>query len=230
MHMPPFVYWMIFLGTLLLGGLASLLVRSAYNRYSQVGARSGLTGAQAARRILNEAGLQSVPVQECQGALTDHYDPSSRSLVLSSDNYHGTSVAAIGIAAHEAGHALQHQALYAPLQWRMAAVHITTAAGWLIPIVGMIGFWVMPRVALPIMTVCMGIIMLFQLITLPVEFDATARAKKVVASMGLVAPGDETSGMNKVLNAAALTYVAAFLSALAHFLYYALQMLGNRRD
>lgn len=228
MHMTP-LYWLIFLGTFAMGGIASLLVRSAYKKYSQVPASSGLTGEEAARRILAQAGLQSVPVVECAGTLTDHYDPTNRTLVLSSDNFHGTSVAAIGIAAHEAGHALQHQAFYAPLQWRMAAVGITSAAGMIIPIVGMVGFWFMPKFALLIMTVAMGIVMAFQLVTLPVEFDATARAKRVVGTLGLVAPGAETAGMNRVLNAAALTYVAAFLSALAQFLYYALQML-NRRD
>lgn len=223
-------YWIIFLGTLALSGIASLLVRGAYSRYSQVPARSGLTGAQAARRILDRAGLQSVQIVPTPGTLTDHYDPTTRRLVLSEENYSGDSVAAIGVAAHEAGHALQHQALYAPLQWRMAAVGITSAAGYAVSIVGFLGFWLLgAKLTLLILAVGMGIMMVFQLITLPVEFDATARAKRAIAEMALVAPGSETDGMNRVLNAAALTYVAAFIGTLAHFLYYALQLM-NRRD
>lgn len=222
--------WIIMLATLALSGLASLMVRNAYARYSQFGASSGMTGAEAAERILRRAGLSQVPVLSQPGTLSDHYDPVNRQLVLSEENYYGTSVAAIGVAAHEAGHALQHEALYAPLQWRMAAVGITTAAGTIIPIVGMVGMFVAPKLALIVLSIAFGGGMLFQLVTLPVEFDATARARRAVADMGLVAPGEETDGMNKVLNAAALTYVAAFISALAQSLYYALHLLGGRRE
>lgn len=222
--------WIIFIVTMALSGLASLLVRSAYARYSRVGASSGLTGAEAAERILRRSGLSQIPVLSQPGTLSDHYDPVNRQLVLSEENYYGTSVAAIGVAAHEAGHALQHQALYAPLQWRMAAVGITNTAGMLIPIIGLGGGLLLgAKLALLLMAVAMGIVMMFQLVTLPVEFDATARARRAVADMGLVAHGSETDGMNKVLNAAALTYVAAFIGALAQFLFYALQLL-NRRD
>lgn len=221
--------WIIFIVTLALSGLASLLVRSAYSRYSRVGASSGLTGAQAAERILRQNGLAHVPVLSQPGTLSDHYDPTNRRLVLSEENYYGTSVAAIGVAAHEAGHALQHQALYAPLQWRMAAVGITNTAGMLIPIIGLGGSFLLGgKLALLLMAIAMGIVMLFQLVTLPVEFDATARARRAVAQMGLVAPGEETTGMNKVLNAAALTYVAAFIGAFAQFMYYAMQLMGRR--
>jgi len=222
--------WIIMLATLALSGLASLMVRNAYARYSQLGASSGMSGAEAAERILRQAGLSHVPVLSQPGTLSDHYDPVNRRLVLSEENYYGTSVAAIGVAAHEAGHALQHQALYAPLQWRMAAVGITTAAGTIIPIVGMVGMFVAPKLALIVLAIAFGVVMVFQLVTLPVEFDATARAKRAVADMGLVAPGEETDGMNKVLSAAALTYVAAFVSALAQFLYCALHLLGGRRE
>lgn len=222
-------YWIILLGTLALSGIASLLVRGAYSRYSKMRSITGLTGAQAARRILDRAGLQSVQIGMCSGRLTDHYDPSNRTLMLSEENYEGNSVAAIGIAAHEAGHALQHQALYAPLHWRMAAVGITNKAGYTISLVGLFGYFLLGiHLTLLIMTIGMGIIMAFQLITLPVEFDATARAKRAVADMVLVAPGEETDGMNRVLNAAALTYVAAFIGALAQFLYYALRLLDQR--
>jgi hypothetical protein len=222
--------WIIFIGTMLLSGLASLLVRSAYSRYSQLESSTRITGAEAAERILRRAGITDVSVHSQPGTLTDHYDPTNRVLVLSDENYHGTSVAAIGVAAHEAGHALQHQALYAPLQWRMAAVGITNTAGMIIPIIGLGGSFLLgAKLTLMLLAVAFGIVMLFQLVTLPVEFDATARAKRMVAEMGLVAPGAETDGMNKVLSAAALTYVAAFIGALAQFLYYAVQLM-NRRD
>lgn len=222
--------WIIFIGTMLLSGLASLMVRNAYSRYSQLGSSTGITGAEAAARILRRSGIMDVTIHSQPGTMTDHYDPTNRQLVLSDENYHGTSVAAIGVAAHEAGHAIQHQALYAPLQWRMAAVGITNTAGMIIPFIGLGGSFLLgAKLALLIMVIAMGIVMAFQLITLPVEFDATARAKRVVAEMGLVAPGAETEGMNKVLNAAALTYVAAFIGAFAQFLYYAVHLM-NRRD
>ena len=222
--------WIIMLATLALSGLASLMVRNAYARYSQLGASSGMSGAEAAERILLRAGLSHVPVLSQPGTLSDHYDPVNRRLVLSEENYYGTSVAAIGVAAHEAGHALQHQALYAPLQWRMAAVGITTAAGTIIPIVGMVGMFVAPKLALIVLAIAFGVVMVFQLVTLPVEFDATARARRAVADMGLVAPGEETDGMNKVMSESALTYVAAFVSAIAQFLYYAQHLVGGRRE
>lgn len=222
--------WIIFLGTMALSGLASLLVKGAFARYSKMPSSSGLTGAEAAQRILNNAGIRDVTIHAQPGALTDHYDPTNRRLVLSEENYYGNSVAAIGIAAHESGHALQHQARYLPLELRMAAVGITNSAGMIIPVVGFLGYFFAPRLALLLMAAAMGIIMLFQLITLPVEFDATARAKRVVGQLGLVGPGEQTSGMNKVLDAAALTYVAAFVSAFAYFAYYLLQASGGRRD
>ena len=223
------MYWLLFFGTLALSGLASLLVHGAFSRYSKIDSSSGLTGAQAAKRILQRAGISDVNIVSQDGSLCDHYDPSNRRLVLSRENFYGTSVAAIGIAAHESGHALQHQARYAPLEMRMAAVGITNATGMLIPVISLVGFLLAPKLAIILLAGAMGIIMLFQLITLPVEFDATARAKRLVAEMGLVAPGEQTSGMNKVLDAAALTYVAAFISSLLYFAYYLL-MATNRRD
>lgn len=229
MHFDP-LYLIITFGTLALSLLASWLVKSAYHRYSQVPASSGFTGAQIAQRILDLNGIRDVQVVPTRGLLSDHYDPSSKTLVLCEENYHGTNVAALGVAAHEAGHALQHQQLYAPLQWRMAAVGITTLAGNVIPIVGFGLWWIAPKIALPLLALAFGIIMIFQLITLPVEFDATARAKRILAHTGAIAPGAETAAMSKVLNAAALTYVAAFISALGTFLYYALQMLGAQRE
>jgi Zn-dependent membrane protease YugP len=222
---------LLFLGTMALSLYASWKVKSAYKRYSQVPASSGYTGAEVAQRILDLNGIRDVSIHATHGHLTDHYDPSNRRLVLSEENYYGTSVAALGIAAHECGHAIQHKQLYAPLKWRMAAVGITGIASqivmWL-PIAGLI-FGLFPmKMMITIMAISFGILMLFQLVTLPVEFDATARAKKVLAGTGAVAAGPEFNAMSKVLDAAALTYVAAFVTTLGYFLYYLMQMTGMR--
>lgn len=227
-------YWILLFGTMALSLVAMALVRSAYARYSQVPASSGLTGAQLAQRILDTNGIHDVTIHASPGFLTDHYDPMHKRLVLSEANFHGTSVAALGVSAHECGHAIQHQHSYAPLQWRMAAVGITNfvASPWLLmlavlgPSIGLIA----PKTALLILAAAYGVMMLFQLITLPVEFDATARAKRIVPQLDAVAQGDEFRGMSKVLDAAALTYVAAFISSLATFLYYALPLLMGRRS
>lgn len=214
--------------------IASGMVRSAYNRWSQVPASSGLTGAELAQRILQSNGIMDVSIHAAPGMLTDHYDPTHKRLVLSEQNFHGTSVAALGVSAHECGHAIQHQHAYAPLQWRMATVGLTqiVASPWLMMIAAMgpaLGF-LAPKTALFIFAIAYGAMMLFQLITLPVEFDATARAKRIVGELGAVADGEEFRGMSKVLDAAALTYVAAFISALASFLYHALPLLLGRRE
>lgn len=226
------LYLLITFGTMALSLWASSRVKANFVRYSQLAASSGLTGAQAAERIMRAAGIHDVSIHHTPGALSDHYDPSHKRLVLCEENYYGQSVAAIGVAAHEAGHALQHAKAYGPLHWRMAAVGITTMAGTIIPIFSFGGFMILGgKIGLMILAACTGVVMLFQLITLPVEFDATARAKRAVADMGMVMPGAETEGMNKVLDAAAWTYVAAFISALASFLYYAMQLLGqSNRD
>jgi Zn-dependent membrane protease YugP len=228
-HFDP-LYLIIMLGTTALAMWASWRVKAAYNRYSQVPATSGLSGAQIAQRILDLNNIHDVEVVPTHGLLSDHYDPQNKKLVLCEENFYGTNVAALGVAAHEAGHAIQHKQLYAPLQWRMAAVGITTMAGQAIPFIGFGLFYLAPKIAIPALAICFGIVMVFQLITLPVEFDATARAKRILAHTGAVAPGQETESMGKVLDAAALTYVAAFIGSLATFLYYILQMMGGRRD
>lgn len=225
------MFFFIIILTMLLSMYASWKVSSNYRKYSQVLASSGMTGAEVAQRILDLNGIHDVTIHATPGHLTDHYDPSNRRLVLSEENYHGQSVAALGVSAHECGHAIQHKQLYAPLQWRMAAVGITTIAGNIIPIVALGGmFFLSFKIVLPVLAVAFGIVMLFQLVTLPVEFDATARAKKILVSTGAVAQGAEFNAMSKVLDAAALTYVAAFLSALASFLHYAMLIMGQRQD
>jgi Zn-dependent membrane protease YugP len=221
-------------GTMALSGIAAMMVRGAYARYSRVPASSGLTGAQLAKRILDANGIHDVTIHATQGHLTDHYDPRHKRLVLSEANYHGTSVAALGVSAHECGHAIQHQHAYAPLQWRMAAVGLTQIVAnpfWMFGaiILASIGL-IATNTALLLIAVAYGAMMIFQLITLPVEFDATARAKKIVPELDAVASGEEFRGMCKVLDAAAMTYVAAFITSLAWFLYHILPFLLGRRD
>jgi Zn-dependent membrane protease YugP len=220
-------YWWFMIPGLILGLYAQIKLSSTYNKYIRVGTASGLTGAQAAREILDQAGLPNVPIEEVGGHLTDHYDPTKRALFLSSENYHGNSIAAVGVAAHESGHALQHQAAYAPLNLRMAMVPITQFASFAwqgILIAGFIFhafFYKFLGIAIAIFTV----ITIFQLITLPVEFDASSRAKRQLLRLGLI-QGQETVGVSKVLNAAALTYVAAMVSAVLQLL----QLLLMARD
>ena len=220
----------VFLPGLLIGLWAQWRLHSAFGKYSQIPVESGLTGAQAARRILDDAGLADVPVEEVEGQLTDHYDPTKRALFLSSDNFHGNSIAAVGVAAHESGHALQHQAAYAMLNLRMMLVPVTqfsSAAYGIIMLAGWIMGMSLMKTMLPIIIVVFGVITLFQLITLPVEYDASHRAKEQLFRLGLVRE-NERAGVAKVLDAAALTYVAALVSSLLTLLYYVTAARDNR--
>ena len=210
----------VMLPGLIIGIWAQAKLHFAFSKYSQMPVESGLTGAQAARRILDNAGLTDMPVEEVEGQLSDHYDPTKRALFLSTDNYHGSSIAAVGVAAHEAGHALQHQSAYAMLNLRMALVPITQFSSTAYGIILLLGFFLgMMKVMLPIVIVLFSIITLFQLITLPVEYDASARAKEQLFRLGLVRE-TERAGVSKVLHAAALTYVAALVSSVLTLLYY----------
>jgi Zn-dependent membrane protease YugP len=220
---------LVFLPGALIGLWAQMKLHFAFNKYKAVPVSSGLTGAQAAREILDRAGLTDVPVAEVAGHLSDHYDPTKRALFLSSDNYHGDSIAAVGVAAHEAGHALQHQAAYAMLNLRMTLVPITQFASSAYMIILLAGVFLgMMKVVLPLIVGIFAIITFFQLVTLPVEYDASARAKEQLFRLGLVRE-NEREGVAKVLNAAALTYVAALISSVLTLLYYlALARGGNR--
>jgi Zn-dependent membrane protease YugP len=200
---------------LLLGFYAQIRLSAAYSKYLKVGTHSGRSGAEAAREILDDAGLQNVPVEEIPGHLTDHYDPTKRALFLSSENFQGRSVAAVGVAAHEAGHALQHQAAYAPLNLRMTLVPVTQFANfaWVgLFVLGMILGGAFFSKFLWIAVGIFSVMTLFQLVTLPVEFDASRRAKAQLFRLGLV-QADEGAAVNAVLNAAALTYVAALVTS-----------------
>ena len=173
----------LFIATLALSLFAAARVKSVYNRFSRGSVLSGRTGAEAAALILNQAGIRDVEIAHHDEVLGDHYDPLRKRLVLSSQNYFGSSPAALGVAAHEAGHAIQHARAYQPLHWRMAAVGITTYASqivmWL-PLLGWFTGLIQPMVAATLLAAAWGIIMLFNLVTLPVEFDASRRAKAVL--------------------------------------------------
>ena len=199
---------------LLLGLYAQMRVSSAFGKYKKVAATSGVTGAQAAREILNAAQIHDVEVREINDMLGDHYDPIKKRLCLSTEVFHTPSVAALGIAAHEAGHAIQHARAYAPLKWRMAIVPATQFASQILPLVIMGGFMFQITGLITLGILCYAVLAVFQLITLPVEYDASKRAKIILQQMGMVQPGGEAAGVNSVLNAAALTYVAAFVAAL----------------
>ena len=212
---------------LVLGLYAQMRVSSAFGKYKKVAATSGVTGAQAAREILAAAQIHDVEVREINDMLGDHYDPIKKRLCLSSDVFRTPSVAALGIAAHEAGHAIQHARAYAPLKWRMAIVPVTQFASQILPLVIIGGFMFHITGLITLGVICYGVLALFQLITLPVEFDASKRAKVILQQMGMVQPGGEAAGVNSVLNAAALTYVAAFVAALGNLVYL---LMARRHD
>lgn len=223
------LFLLIFFGTMGLSLFTAWRVKSKFRKFSEVPTLSGLTGATAAQRILQMNDIHDVDVVAQQGHLTDHYDPLHRRLVLSEANYYSNSVAALGIAAHEAGHAIQHHKAYGPLQARMLAVGATQIASqivtWL-PLIGIFTGLFASSVGFTLMAIGWGVIMAFNLITLPVEFDATRRAKAILSNSGMVVQ-EERRGVDEVLDAAAWTYVAAFITSFAYLLYYLLPLLGG---
>jgi uncharacterized protein len=223
---------LLFLGTFALSLWATWRVKAAFSKYSQVPASSGLCGAEVAQRIMMANGINEVQIVESNDLLGDHYDPMHKRLVLSSENFRGTSTAAVGVAAHETGHAIQHKMAYAPLNMRMAAAGLAWHANMAVPFLPIVGIMTgLLRPMLMIMCIAWGVIMLFNLITLPVEFDASNRAKKALVNMGFIRGPSEVAAVNHVLDAAALTYVAAFLTSLGYLLYFLLPLLtGSRRD
>lgn len=223
-------YLFLIIIPMLLGLWAQFRVKSAFSKWSQYGASSGVTGAEAAEAVLRNAGITDVTVEPIETMLGDHYDPTHKRLCLSPGVYQSNSVAALGIAAHEAGHAIQHARSYGPLGIRMALVPITMFASQALPFIIMGGFFFQIFGLIKIGFWCYMILAVFQLITLPVEFDASRRAKVVLGELGLVRSGEEAQGVNKVLNAAALTYVAAFVAALGNLLHLWLVMQQGRRE
>lgn len=224
----PVYYLLVLIPGLLISGGASLLVRSAFNKYSRVASRSGMSGAQAAKRLLDDAGIHDVAIIRVAGTLSDHYNPQTKELALSEPVYASNSLAAIGVACHEAGHAIQHARGYAPLALRSAIVPLASIGSSLGYLVMAVGLFISPAIV-GIGALIFSGVLLFQLVTLPVEFDATARAKRLVVEAGIVS-SQEREGIDKVLNAAALTYVAAVISTLLTLLYYLLRsgLLGGR--
>jgi len=221
--------WLFYIGVPLIIGLwAQIRVSSAFSKWSKVRASSNITGAETAREILRAAQIGDVDVVETNDFLGDHYDPTRKRLCLSSNVYNTPSVAALGIAAHETGHAIQHAKAYAPLMARMTIVPVTQVASQLLPFIIIGGFWFGITGLITLGIYCYLIFAIFQLITLPVEFDASRRAKIILRQMGIIQPGEEVAGVNNVLNAAALTYVAAFIAALGNLLW--LLSIRDRRD
>lgn len=222
------LYILLIVVPIVLGVIAQMQVSSAFKKYSRLRASSNMTGAEAARRILAAARINDVDVVEINDFLGDHYDPARKRLCLSSPVYNTPSIAALGIAAHEAGHAIQHARAYAPLQMRMAAVPITQIASQALPFVILGGFFFQATGLILLGVIAYAVITAFQLITLPVEFDASKRAKVILGQMGIIQSGGEAAGVNRVLDAAALTYVAAFVAALGNLLYLLLHVLQSR--
>ena len=237
MYLDP-TYFLFIAPALLLSLWASFRTRSAFNKYSRVRTLSGLTGAQAAQRLLRGAGITDVEVVATQGTLTDHYNPATKKLALSEAVYGTPSVAAVGVACHEAGHAIQHAKGYKPLWLRSLLVptaNIGSSVGYLVMMAGLMLIYMSGgRSGAGVVgfgALLFSAVLLFQLVTLPVEFDASARAKRLAVENGIILPA-ERQGMDRVLNAAALTYVAAAVSTLMTLLYFLMRagLLGGRRD
>lgn len=223
------MYFVFALPALILGLWAQFKVQSSFSKYSRVRSTVGLSGAEVARRMLDMSGLYNVQVEMVQGFLSDHYDPTKRILRLSPDVYRGNSLAAAGVAAHEAGHALQHQDAYLPMQIRSAIVPTVQIGSWLGPIIFIVGFFLQWTQLAWAGIILFGATALFAIVTLPVEFNASNRAKAWLAESGIIYQ-HERSGVNAVLDAAALTYVAAAVQAISTLLYYVFLLSGRSRD
>jgi Zn-dependent membrane protease YugP len=224
--------WLLFaLPGLLLSGWASLRVKTTFQHYSEVPSRRGLSGAEAARELMSRRGIEGVRVEETPGFLSDHYDPAERVLRLSPDVYHGRSLAALGVAAHEAGHAIQHAHDYGPLKFRSMVVKPAMIGSNLaLPIAGL-GFMAHSLQLVWVGIVLFSAFVLFTLVTLPVEFDASKRAVIALEEVGIIGPS-EVEGAGAVLRAAAMTYVAAATSAVLQLLYFLMRagVFGSRRE
>lgn len=220
------LYFVFALPALLLGLYAQMKVQGAVKKYSQVATAQGITGAQVARFLLDSEGLQNVRVEETQGFLSDHYDPRSNVLRLSPEVYRGRTVTAAGIAAHEMGHALQDAKRYGPLVLRSAMVPTVQFGSWLGPLIFIGGFLLNLTTLAWVGVILFAAVAAFALVTLPVEFDASRRARQLLVSRGVLV-SQEMQGVNAVLNAAALTYVAAAAQAISTLLYYAFLLMGR---
>jgi Zn-dependent membrane protease YugP len=229
MYFDP-LYFVFMIPAFIIMGLTSWYVRASYNKWSKIRASSGLTGAQAAQRLISTGNLYGVNVAGTPGDLSDHYDPRNKTLFLSSGVANSPSVASVAIAAHELGHAMQDSEDYFPMQIRsflVPVVNIGSNLGWILIMIGL--FLRVTELA------WLGVIVfsggaLFALATLPVEFNASARAKELLYSTGIIQSEEERRGVNQVLNAAALTYVAGLITAILQLLYFVFLVGGRRRD
>jgi Zn-dependent membrane protease YugP len=226
------MYLIFMIPAFILVGITSWYVRHAYSKWSQVRASSGLTGHQAAQRLISTGNLYGVQVQGTAGQLTDHYDPRNKTLFLSHGVADSPSVAAVAISAHELGHALQDAEEYFPMRFRsmlVPAVNIGSNLGWILIMIGFL-LRITDLAWLGVIVFSAGA--LFALATLPVEFNASARAKELLYATGIIQTEEERRGVNQVLNAAALTYVAGLVTAVMQLLYYVLLVggMGRRRN
>lgn len=230
MYFDP-VYMLFALPGLILALAASVMTRSTFAKYSKVRAASGMTGAEAARAMLYSQGIRDVTIEPTHGFLSDHYDPRTNTLRLSQEVFHSGSLSAIGVACHEAGHALQQAHQYAPLALRSALVPVTQFGSQAAPFILLLGFLFQAPFLIQLGLVLFTAAVVFTLVTLPVEWNASARAKELMVEARIVAP-QEQSHAAAVLNAAFMTYVASAVSAVLTLLYYLFRagLLGNRRD
>ena len=223
---------LLVVGPLLFGFYAQSKIQRAYSKNVQIPSRGRITGYEAAQAVMHSAGIHDVEIVQVPGELSDHYDPINKRLALSAQNYRGTSLAALGVAAHEGGHAIQHKVGYSMMTIRQTMVPATQIASGVANIAIMAGFFLigfLGPIPLVIGAVALGVICLFQLVTLPVEFDATRRAKTQLVQLGIV-DRDEMPGVNETLDAAALTYVAALASSLGYLLHIVMMLLGGRSE
>jgi len=225
------LYIVMFVPALLLSIYAQIKVKSSYHRYSKIPTMRGITGAQAARHLLDVEGIADVRVEQTQGFLSDHYDPRSRVLRLSEGVYGGDSLASVGVAAHEAGHAIQHARGYAPMSLRSALVPMASIGSNFSWILLFIGFMLASKAMISAGLLFFTAVVLFQIVTLPVEFNASSRALKALPVSGILSDS-EVAGARKVLSAAALTYVAAAAAAIMQLIYFLMRagLLGGRDE
>ena len=226
------IYWIVLIPVLILSVYAQIKVSSTFNRYGKVANRRRITGAQAAYEVLRSNGVTGVDIRPCSGSLTDHYDPRSNTIYLSQPVYNAATVSAVGVAAHEAGHAVQYAQAYGPIQVRSAIIPVTQFGSKFAFIALMLGLVLYSQPVFALGIALFGLTALFQLVTLPVEFNASARALRTIDG-ALLLDEEERRGGKRVLTAAALTYVAALLMSLVQLLRYLLIFAsrgGNRRD
>ncbi|MBC8011649.1 MAG: zinc metallopeptidase [Burkholderiales bacterium] len=226
------IWILLIIVPMLFGLYAQMKIRSAYAKNIKIGSRGGITGREAAEAVIRSAGITDVKIIEVPGELTDHYNPMNKTLALSAHNYHGHSLAALGVSAHEAGHAIQHKVGYSMMTIRQTLAPATQIAASVSNFVLIAGIFLISSAIggklLLLGAIALGVICLFQFVTLPVEFDASRRAKEQLVGLGIL-ERDEMKGVNETLDAAALTYVAAFVAALGSLLHI-LMMLSGRRE